>query len=198
MLYDVRIKGLSPLIQHSSLGVDSKHPANIEKAEITRKKGSNRTASDDARIAELDTLLGFWLDSSNRPTVPAAAIRSCLETAAKKLKQGGQVREGLTVINTRLEYDEERYGTDLETLQSSTQFRAVVVVQRSRMMRTRPMFDLPWAVTFQVDAEDDLVDESQLRQWLDIAGRRIGLGDWRPEKSGEFGRFEVESLETRA
>ena len=25
-------------------------------------------------------------------------------------------------------------------------------------------------------------------------GRRIGLGDWRPEKSGVFGRFDVEDV----
>ena len=195
MLYNVRITGISPIIQHSAEGIDSQHPANIEKKHLTSKKGSNRTASDEARIHELETIIGFWLDSFDRPTVPAAAIRSCIETAARKLKQGGQVREGLLVINTHFEYDEERYGADLDTLAHSTQFRAAVVVQRARLIRVRPKFDLPWAVFFQAEADDELVDEQQLRAWLDIGGRRIGLGDWRPEKSGEYGRFTTASIE---
>ena len=46
--------------------------------------------------------------------------------------------------------------------------------------------DLPWGCTFEADCDDELVSAEQLRQWLDIAGRRIDLGDG-PEKSGEFG-----------
>ncbi|MCY4514495.1 MAG: hypothetical protein OXC69_05090 [Candidatus Tectomicrobia bacterium] len=49
-------------------------------------------------------------------------------------------------------------------------------------------------MTFVLDAEDELVDQPQLESWLAIAGRRIGLGDWRPEKSGDYGRFEVEEI----
>ena len=196
MLYNAKITGVSPLIQHSAEGIDGQHPANIEKKQLTSKKGSNRTASDEARIHEIDTILGFWLDGDRRPTVPAAAIRSCVETAARKLKQGAQVREGMLVIDTHFEYDEERYGSDLDTLATSTQFRAAVVVQRSRIIRVRPKFDTPWSVTFSIDADDELVDEQQLRAWFDISGRRIGLGDWRPERSGEYGRFTLESLAT--
>ena len=85
---------------------------------------------------------------------------------------------------------------DLDVLQKSVQFTTSVVVQRSgRILRTRAKFDLPWSCAFEVDADDELVDESKLRQWLDIGGRRIGLGDWRPEKSGEYGRFKLVSIE---
>ena len=195
MLYIGRIKGLTPIIHHSAAGVDPNHPANIESREITGKKGRNQTASDLARRGELDTYAALYLDSSDRPTIPASNIRSCIETAARKLKQGPQVREGLAIVRTRFEYDEARYGTELVDLLKTTQFQAAVVVQRSRLMRTRPRFDIPWSVEFNIDADDDLVDVEQLRSWLEIAGWRIGLGDWRPEKSGEHGRFELESLE---
>ncbi|MDE2802491.1 MAG: hypothetical protein OXK21_06395 [Chloroflexota bacterium] len=35
------------------------------------------------------------------------------------------------------------------------------------------------------------VDGDQIVRWMTAAGRRIGLGDWRPQKSGEHGRFTV-------
>ena len=130
-----------------------------------------------------------------RATIPAAAIRSCIETAARKLRQGPQVREGLIVNEVReFSYDRDRYGEDLATLAQTTQFRTGVVVQRQRILRTRAMFDLPWGCHFTLECDDELGDQQQLEAWLSIAGRRIGLGDWRPEKSGDHGRFETVSL----
>ena len=39
-------------------------------------------------------------------------------------------------------------------------------------------------------------DKLHLEKWLDIGGQRIGLGDWRPGKSGgDYGRFELVSIE---
>ena len=195
MLYRIVIEGVSPIIHHSAAGIDPSATINIEKAEITRKRGSNRTESDDARLRELETVGSLWLNAGNEPTIPGAALRAVLETGARKLKQGPQVREGLVVTSASFDYNKERYGVDLDVLQKSVQFTTSVVVQRNRVIRTRAKFDLPWSCTFDVDVDDELVDESKLRQWLDIGGRRIGLGDWRPEKSGEFGRFKLVSIE---
>ena len=44
------------------------------------------------------------------------------------------------------------------------------------------------------DVDEELVDRDQLMAWLATGGRRIGLGDWRPEKSGHYGRFDVEKV----
>ena len=38
------------------------------------------------------------------------------------------------------------------------------------------------------------MDKTKLTAWLALGGRRIGLGDWRPEKSGVFGRLDVEEV----
>lgn len=196
MRYDVTLRGTTPIIMHNgTAGLDTGSAANLEKAAIARKKGSNRTAADEARIRELECLVSLWLDDASRPTIPPSALRSMIETGARKLKQGPQVREGLWVTGVaEFRYDKERYGTTPEELCQKTQYVAAVVVQRSRLLRTRARFELPWSVTFTVDVNDELVDRDQLRDWLDIGGTRIGLGDWRPEKSGYHGRFEVESI----
>ncbi len=195
MLHEAAIRGIRPIIMHSGDGLDPRSAANLEKAEITRKKGSNRTASDDARLIELDCATSLWLNHNNAPTIPAAALRSCIETAARKLKQGPQVREGLVVAEVNeFTYDTDRYGNTMDELVKTTAFTTGVVVQRSRVLRTRAKFDMPWSCRFTMDCDDELVDIGQLETWLDIAGRRIGLGDWRPEKSGDYGRFETKSL----
>ena len=95
---------------------------------------------------------------------------------------------------TSFEYNVQRYGKTVEQIGKSAQFTVPVVVQRARVLRTRAMFELPWSVTATLDVDDELVDKTHLESWLDIGGRRIGLCDWRPEKSGQYGRFDVKTI----
>ena len=195
MRYEITIKGISPIIMHNgAAGLDTRSATNIEKASIAKKRGSNRTESDDDRLRELECQIALWLNSSGAPTVPEAAIRAAIETGARKLKQGPQVREGLIVEEvTAFDYD-KKLGKTVDKLGKSAQFTVGVVVQRARILRTRAKFDT-WGVTFTAEVDPELIDKEQLATWLDIAGRRIGLGDWRPEKSGHYGRFETVSID---
>ena len=193
---EAKIKGIRPIIMHSAAGLNPSLPANKEKRDITSRQGKNRSESDDDRLAELECLLSLWLDGDDKPTIPGTAIRSCIETSARKLKQGPQVREGLVVLKNSFTYDKERYGVSLDELVKTTQFQSVVVnpSNKARIIRTRAKFETPWECDFVLDVDDELVDRTMLERWLDIGGRRIGLGDWRPEKSGDHGRFETVSL----
>ena len=91
------------------------------------------------------------------------------------------------------EYD-TKLGETVEELAKTVQFTVGVVVQRARVLRTRAKFD-EWGAVFLLDVDPELVDEPHLEKWLAIGGKRIGLGDWRPEKSGKYGRFELEEIE---
>ena len=148
MFYNVGIEGQTAIIQNSAAGLDPLLPINLEKAEITRKRGSNRTEPDDERLRQLEAIGSLWLDDDERPTIPSTAIRSVIETGARKLKQGPQVREGLAVIDTSFTYDVRVYGKSLDELSKTCQFTVPVVVQRSRVLRTRAKFDVPWACRF--------------------------------------------------
>lgn len=194
MQYNVILTGKSGLIQHAGTGIDSETEVAREIAKLASKKASIRTVTENGRIRDLETIKSLWLDD-NKPTVPPAAIRACIEAAARKSKEGPSVREGLLVTATAFHYDEDRYGADLEQIAKTTQFTVPVVVQRSRILRTRALFETPWSVACEIDTDPDLVDAEKLTAWLELAGRRIGLGDWRPQKSGTYGRFTVESVE---
>ena len=198
MQYDIELTGESPVICHNSnSALDKSDPRNIEKALIVAKKGSNRTAADDELERELSCRLGLYL-KDGAPHIPEGMIRSCIESAARKFKQGPQVREGLLVLSTEFIYDRKRYGkTELE-VGKRAQFTCAVQQQRQRLLRTRPMFDIPWSVKATLECDEELVDEGQLVRWLDVAGRRVGIGDWRPERSGIYGRFKAKITGQRA
>jgi len=54
----------------------------------------------------------------------------------------------------------------------------------------RPRFDR-WAVTASLLVDTDSIAEQVIRELVDIAGSRIGLCDFRPQRRGIFGKFKV-------
>ncbi len=65
---------------------------------------------------------------------------------------------------------------------------------KGRIMISRPRFD-EWACTLTVTVEDDAISPATIEEILCHAGRRVGVGDWRPEKKGKFGKFMLAKFE---
>jgi hypothetical protein len=54
----------------------------------------------------------------------------------------------------------------------------------------RPRFD-SWEFDVTIEIDETEVNEDTVRQLVEIAGKKIGLCDFRPNKKGPFGRFKV-------
>lgn len=54
----------------------------------------------------------------------------------------------------------------------------------------RPRFDR-WSTVLTICIDTEQIDEAKIRDLFDIAGKRIGLGDFRPQRKGVFGKFYV-------
>jgi hypothetical protein len=61
---------------------------------------------------------------------------------------------------------------------------------KGRRLTHRPRFDR-WRVTFTLEVDAAMFDPKFVRQLVDDAGTRIGLGDFRPDRKGPFGKFKV-------
>lgn len=57
-------------------------------------------------------------------------------------------------------------------------------------IRTRPIFP-EWACTLEFQIVSNLVQERQVANLLAAAGTIVGMGDWRPQKGGSYGRFRL-------
>ena len=57
-------------------------------------------------------------------------------------------------------------------------------------IRTRAIFP-EWAVEIEAEFVATLIKEGQFGNLLAASGRIRGIGDWRPEKGGPFGRFKI-------
>ena len=61
-----------------------------------------------------------------------------------------------------------------------------------RIIAHRPKFD-DWALSFEAELDEETMTEDLFRELVDAAGSKIGLGDFRPDTKGPFGKFVVTS-----
>jgi hypothetical protein len=69
------------------------------------------------------------------------------------------------------------------------------VVQGSGIQRARPRIEIPWSVKFAMGFDADLVSGDVLYMVLATAGKQVGVMDYRPQKKGPYGRFQVDSFD---
>ena len=60
-------------------------------------------------------------------------------------------------------------------------------------IRYRPQFP-KWATELDITFNNRALTAEQIVNLFEIAGFAVGVGEWRPEKDGQFGRFQVETL----
>lgn len=62
------------------------------------------------------------------------------------------------------------------------------VVQKAGVFRARPEI-ADWKCRLPFEVDEDFVSPKMLLEFLNLAGKIAGVGDWRPQKSGPYGRF---------
>ena len=63
-----------------------------------------------------------------------------------------------------------------------------------RIIRHRAVFN-DWRLSFTLNLDTTLLAPKMLRESVDAAGSRFGLGDFRPQTKGPFGKYVVTSWE---
>jgi hypothetical protein len=63
-----------------------------------------------------------------------------------------------------------------------------------RILCHRPIFN-DWRLRFTINLDVEILSPVLLRQIVDDAGSRIGLGDFRPETKGPYGRYRIDRWE---
>lgn len=82
----------------------------------------------------------------------------------------------------------------LGTTEYEVDSRGIVIpATRGRTMRHRARIE-DWAVEFTVEFDETLLNSKQIEKILVDTGSRVGLMDFRPEKKGPYGRFEVTDI----
>lgn len=65
--------------------------------------------------------------------------------------------------------------------------RSFVNASKSRSTTERPILNIPWSLTFNIQVTDDSVPENIVKSFYEVGGMRCGLGVYGPT----FGRYTV-------
>lgn len=211
--YNFTLTGTSPLLMHAD---------NIEAADIVEKwrknpknKGVSRRGDDRSPAWTWQSYCYF--DTKGILSIPGDCVQSALNEAGGKMTaiQGkGSLKrsvaagilipteflsfrfDGRSVSITQidevreLEFDRQKaamrkIGFDLHAKRAK--------IGKQKHVRVRPRFE-NWTVTGSIEVLLPEFKLETIQELFDIAGSRIGIGDWRPNSPtspGSFGKFSA-------
>lgn len=174
--------GGTPLIMHNERLADPLDEYTRAISKVAKKR--NKTDADHMEIGRLEFLGGLYMNG-NGPCVPAINILRCLQQGAMRVKRGRDVLRGISPLaqHADLAYAGPREADEMWRV-GGFSLRKSVGVQRSRTMRTRPLFH-EWSAVLPVEVDPTVFDPDTLAATWRDAGVYAGLGDMRPI----YGRF---------
>lgn len=136
----------------------------------------------------------LYLSNEGIPTIPQPNLFRCVVDAGRFFRTG-KVKI-TTARNSIIPACMEIPGVEfpIESPEGWTvDTRAVRIPSTGgRILCHRPCFHV-WGLSFVLVVDDGFVSPTLTREIVDAAGRRIGLGDFRPDRKGPFGKFVVTS-----
>lgn len=132
--------------------------------------------------------------------IPAQAFKSALCEAAKyssiKIPGKGQSTYTRRIVSGVMCLDDVSTGVPKEDIIEHPQHVPSDGVSGSgkRVWKSFPKI-MSWEATVKFLILDEIVTKEIFTEFMVNAGRFIGLGVWRPENKGAWGRFSVEKVE---
>jgi len=169
--------GDSPLIVHAWSEKAKKQMLDKQMGRATKKK--------EHKSPEADYEACFYRLPDGRYGFPSIGVKAAMVSAARF------VDAKMTVLRGAVHIDGE-----LVEIIGDPQPREdmVRVGLGTADIRYRPEF-VAWRMPVKIKFNAAVITPEQIANLLNNAGFGVGLGEWRPEKNGSYGRFHVGSSE---
>jgi hypothetical protein len=130
--------------------------------------------------------------------LPAANLLSAIVQAGQFTKVGRKqlttAKSSIVPAAVGLSPPELMFGT--RTFEVDSRPVVMAAAGGARVMRHRARLD-EWKLRFDLLLDETMIAPEAARQLVDDAGRKIGIGDFRPARRGPFGRFVVTGWKER-
>lgn len=186
MKYKVKIKGITPYMQHR---MDDKKLAEweINRKHIIEREGLN---DEDLKIAQFHS----YINEKGQFYLPSEHIRAALINGGTFLKSkvGARTKSMKSIVAAMFMISpEEIIIPEFDTIDKRSAVNRNV---KARIIVIRPKWN-NWEVEFTLNTGQNTFTDSQLIELINTTGMYVGLGSYRPTNNGYFGRFELVSLE---
>lgn len=167
--------GDSPLIVH----------AWSEKAKraMLDKQMKRATTAKAAKDPEADYKSCFYYTPSGAYGFPAIGVKAAMVSACRFVDAKMTMARGAFHIDCEM----------LEVIGTPRPREDMVrIAMGTADIRYRPEFP-DWRIPVTIKFNAAVISPEQIANLLNTAGFGIGIGEWRPEKNGSYGRFHVAS-----
>jgi hypothetical protein len=173
--FTVRIEGRTPLLMHN--------PASMLVQKTGRKTG-------EIVAPEIEAEASAYRMKDGGLYVPSEAIIGTILGAAKfyrvrKMSAAQIVAAAVRIEPLQIPLGKTEYEIDT---------RSVVLKFVGRIIRSRARID-DWSLAFKLTIDSDLMPPELVKEILSMAGKSVGVLDYRPQKKGPFGTFELTDWE---
>lgn len=169
--------GDSPLIVHAW--------SEKAKRQMLDKQMKKATKGREAKDPEADYEACFYRTDTGAYAFPAIGVKAAMVAAARF------VDAKMTVLRGALHIDAEM----LEVIGKPRPREDMVRVGMGTAdIRYRPEFP-DWRMPVTIKFNSSVISAEQIANLLNNAGFGVGIGEWRPERNGSYGRFHVGSSE---
>jgi hypothetical protein len=180
-----KIEGVCPLLQHDD---KTANPFNDYTKELKAISGKRKKTEDDLlEMARIEWSASLYHTEKKGYYMKAECFEASLLAAAKSKKLGTAFKQAVRIPDDPIFHfkDENKTPKQLFAINEYKDFRTVKVMT-SKVLRCRPIFN-EWYCEIELWYDESRIDEGELIQIAEYAGRFIGICDYRPK----FGRFSA-------
>ncbi len=185
---DITVSGITPLLCNNF----------TDEAQISASKPGRISMVGDKGSPREQAAQKLYIGNDGNPIIPQPNLFRCIIDAGKYFKSGKSkvTTQKSSMIPACVDID----GVEIpihhkEPWEVDT--RAVrIPATGGRILCHRPKFN-DWHLSFTVNLDDSFLSPEFLREIMDAAGKRIGLGDFRPDCKGPFGKFVITHWEVK-
>jgi len=179
---NVTIEGTTPLLCNRF----------TDEAQMAATNGTRLSTVGDKGSPQEQARSKLYIGHDGKPMIPQPNLFRCFIDAGKFFKHGRNkvTTQKSSIIPACVEIE----GLEIPIQHKepwNVDTRAVRIPSTGgRILCHRPCFD-DWKLRFTLKVDTDMISLKLMREIVDAAGKRVGLGDFRPDCKGPFGKFVV-------
>ena len=179
------------MTQKIKVTIEGTTPILFNRFRDTAIEGKSKKRTGAMVESEIEDKL--YQDEEGKTQLPAVYIKNCITEASKQFKIVGKGKSTYSKLVAST-VDIEPFYIMLDAKKYEVfRISAVNPMTKGRMMTERPRYN-KWKASFEILLNDPAVPVSVINEILEHAGKYVGVGDWRPEKKGMFGKFMITSF----
>lgn len=185
---NIKIKGVTPMLQHRM--------TEDELFGLLGAKTKRKTDKEDQTPREIAEKYAYKSEDGSF-YIPSEYITGALTYVASEYKQKNSTRKSLKqiikgvvspVMHKADLFEDEAMTKKINSFEVDV--RKATNHQKGAVAVCRPRFD-KWFTELKLEVDTDLVSTETLKDMLEDAGKRSGIGSFRVAKGGMFGKFQV-------